>query len=219
MFTITVGLSGTRRTVKETLASREIFVGRSKKCQVVLPEETVSGVHCRLVAIEGGALVLDEGSTNGTWLNGLPVVRPMLVTAEDELRVGPYLLTVQSLIGGVQAARPKRNEEYPWPSEDSVDGEPIPSAPRPQTNEAPTDVQVPQALLFWRLLGFQEGATLEEARAAYQTLAAQHHPDRVAQLNPQLRAEAEQRLREIEFAWQYIQRLCQKAQQEREAAA
>ncbi|WP_224247959.1 FHA domain-containing protein [Hyalangium gracile] len=213
MFNISVVMSVTGVTTKGTLANREIFVGRSKKCHLVLKDDTVSGVHCRLVAIEGAVIVLDEGSTNGTWLNEELVTQPTVMTADDELRVGPYLLRVQSLRGGsnataprVRIVRPRQVApsprpaiEYPWPEE------------RPQVNELPTDVQLSQAQVFWRLLGFEQPGTLEQARAAYQARSDECHPDKVALLSPELRSLAEQKHREVTFAWEYIQRLFRKS--------
>jgi hypothetical protein len=210
VFTLSVVLSGTGLVTKGTLASREIFVGRSRKCHLVLRDETVSGVHCRLIAIEGGVVVMDEGSTNGTWLNGELVVQPRVMTANDELRVGPYLLMVQSLVGGAGAARssarPARGPRAVAPPVQE-----LPSAERPRSNESPTD-QVTQAQVFWKLLGFQQPGTLEQARAAYQARVEECRPDTVSEINPELRERAEQRLREVEFAWEYIQRLFRKSQ-------
>jgi pSer/pThr/pTyr-binding forkhead associated (FHA) protein len=82
-----------------TLASRELSIGRSERSQLILKDDTVSGTHCRLVAIEGGTLVLDEGSTNGTWVNGERLLHPTLVSSYDSLVIGPYVLSVLSLIG------------------------------------------------------------------------------------------------------------------------
>jgi hypothetical protein len=76
----------------------------------------------------------------------------------------------------------------------------------------PTDLQISQSQVFWRILGFQEPGTLEQAQAAYEAQAKSCQPDTVSEVNPQLRALAEQRLREVEFAWQYIQRLFRRAQ-------
>ncbi|HZH79395.1 MAG TPA: FHA domain-containing protein [Archangium sp.] len=209
MFTFTVVLSGSKSVTRGTLSSREVFVGRSRKCDVVLRDDTVSGVHCRLVAIEGGAIVMDEGSTNGTWLNGSPVVRPTVMTADDELRIGPYSMRVQSLVGGdnTNNARPP----VAAPAQASL--------PRPHTTESATDLRVPQALVFWRILGFDEATSLDEARAAYVGLMMQHTPEELAKLSPERRAAAELRLREIDFAWDYLQRLWKKAAQQDKGAA
>ena len=207
MFTIAAVSSETGVRTKETLAEREIFVGRSKKCHLVLRDETVSGIHCRLVAIEGGALVMDEGSTNGTFLNGELVVQPTFMDVNDELRVGPYLLRVQSLVGSSHAPL------SPWQStrvrrmDPPVPAEALPSAERPLVQDKPTDLQISQAQVFWRLLGFHAPGTLEQARAAYESMTKNLQPDSVAEINPQLRALAEQRLREVDFAWEYIQQL------------
>jgi hypothetical protein len=212
VFSFSVVSSGSGLTTKGTLSQREIFVGRSKKCQLVLRDDTVSGVHCRLVAIEGGAIVIDEGSTNGTWLNGELVVQPTVMTADDELRVGPFLLMVQSLVGGANSGSPRvrvQRAQRPTPPPAS---ELPPPAERPQTVELSTDLQISQAQIFWRLLGFEKPGTLEQARAAYQARVGECRPDTVSEINPQLRALAEQRLREVEFAWEYIQRLLRKAQ-------
>jgi hypothetical protein len=213
VFTISVVLSGTRTTTRGTLANREIFVGRSRTCHLVLRDETVSGVHCRLVAITGGAIVLDEGSTNGTWLNDELVIQPTLMTVDDELRIGPFALRVQSLVGGTNATslhvRPGRSR----PIDRTLSFEIPPLAERPRANEPPTDPQVSQALVFWRILGFQEGASLEAARIAYLSLAEQYRPDKLAQLSPELREVGELKLQEIEFAWKYIQRLFRRSRE------
>jgi predicted component of type VI protein secretion system len=196
------------------LASREIFVGRSRKCDLVLRDDTVSGVHCRLIAIEGGAIVIDEDSTNGTWLNDVPVVQPTVVTANDELRIGPYSVRVQSLLGGDIAAGLYPRTDRPLPVVPAVSVELKPTAERPLANEPATDLRMPQALVFWRILGFQQPASLEQARAAYDALVKQYPPDKVARLSPEARDSAEVWLREVEFAWDYIQRLCMKSAQQ-----
>ncbi len=214
MFIISVALSGTRNTTRGTLANREIFVGRSKKCQLMLRDETVSGVHCRLIAIEGGAIVMDEGSTNGTWVNGELVSQPVVVTLDDELRIGPYVLMVHSLVGGANSACPRVRIDRSRRRVEQQLAEVGPLEPRPLSKEPPTDLQVTQAQVFWRMLGFQQPSTLVEARAAYLKLVHEYRPETVAQLAPELQELADQRLRELEFAWQYIQRLFKKGQRD-----
>jgi len=103
VFNITVGLIGDRNTQTGTLAAREIAIGRDPANDLVLDNGSVSRTHCRLVAIEGATIVLDENSKNGTWLNGKPVDHPCVVKFEDELVIGPYTLRVQSLVGQSEA--------------------------------------------------------------------------------------------------------------------
>ncbi|WNG61564.1 FHA domain-containing protein [Archangium gephyra] len=121
MFTITVGLIGESSMKTGTLASREIAIGRDPANDLVLDNGSVSRTHCRLVAIEGATIVLDEGSKNGTWLNGRPVAHPSVLKFEDELVIGPYVLRVQSLVGRGLSSAPQELgvRPYPGPSQES----------------------------------------------------------------------------------------------------
>jgi pSer/pThr/pTyr-binding forkhead associated (FHA) protein len=114
MFTITVGRLGEHSRKTRTLSAREITLGRDSGSDVVLEDEVVSRTHCRLVAIAGGALLLDEGSRNGTWLNGKLVERPELVTFDDELVIGPYTLRIQSLVGRCTTGHTLGQRDPPW---------------------------------------------------------------------------------------------------------
>ncbi|HKE80625.1 MAG TPA: DUF1707 and FHA domain-containing protein [Solirubrobacteraceae bacterium] len=62
-------------------------VGRSRRCDVVVTEPTVSRRHVELRALDGSWLAVDLGSTNGTWLLGRRIGRARVV-AGDELVLG-----------------------------------------------------------------------------------------------------------------------------------
>ena len=64
-----------------------IVVGRSRDCDLVLRDPTVSGRHARLVWKNGKILVEDLGSANGTFVDGKRIER-QLVRPGDELRFG-----------------------------------------------------------------------------------------------------------------------------------
>jgi hypothetical protein len=65
-----------------------VTVGRSRECDVVVGEETVSRFHAELRHGDGDAwTVRDLGSLNGTWLNGARV-REARVFRGDVLRLG-----------------------------------------------------------------------------------------------------------------------------------
>lgn len=58
-----------------------LLVGRSRTCDVVLTDPTVSRAHAALMRYAGRWHVVDRGSTNGTWVNdrqvwGTAEVRP-----------------------------------------------------------------------------------------------------------------------------------------------
>lgn len=84
-----VSPSGLSRRL-ELPAKEKILVGRSdRKCDVVVRGPAVSGLHCSL-SRRGDAFVLaDEGSTNGTSLNGAEVgASPVPVWRGDEIKLG-----------------------------------------------------------------------------------------------------------------------------------
>lgn len=54
-------------------AAKRITVGRDPGCHVQLPDVSVSSSHATLIREGDGYEVLDEGSTNGTRINGKPV--------------------------------------------------------------------------------------------------------------------------------------------------
>jgi FHA domain/Domain of unknown function (DUF1707) len=84
-------------------AEGTIVVGRSRGCDVIVGEATVSRRHLELRAIDSGWLAVDLGSTNGTWLMGRRLGRARVV-AGDELTLGDCLVLL-SEDGG-----------FPWPS-------------------------------------------------------------------------------------------------------
>ena len=113
MFVITVGRIGESGKQTGTLASREVSIGRAAENDLVLEDKLVSRLHCRLVAVEGGAVVMDEGSSNGTWLNGEPLAHPTFLTFNDELVIGRYVLRIQSLVGRCTAGRTHLHDQEP----------------------------------------------------------------------------------------------------------
>jgi len=56
------------------------------------------------------------------------------------------------------------------------------------------------------VLGVPRDATLEQIKAAYRTLIVQYHPDKVAQLGPELRQLAAEKSRQINDAYQMLER-------------
>lgn len=69
------------------LAGEELVVGREEGCAIPVMERSISRRHARLVATEQGWCVYDEGSGNGTFVNGHRV-RDALLRPGDEVRFG-----------------------------------------------------------------------------------------------------------------------------------
>jgi DNA segregation ATPase FtsK/SpoIIIE, S-DNA-T family len=76
---------------------RPVVVGRDPGCDLVLPSDTVSHEHCRVVLDgRGGATVSDLGTTNGTWVGGEQASRRGTSARVGEvLRVGAVVLRIE----------------------------------------------------------------------------------------------------------------------------
>ncbi|MBH1966350.1 MAG: FHA domain-containing protein [Comamonadaceae bacterium] len=74
--------------VKEVLLNQSrLTLGRRPHNDVVLDQLAVSGEHAVIVSEAGQVVLEDLGSTNGTYVNGIPVVRRVLVGG-DEIDIG-----------------------------------------------------------------------------------------------------------------------------------
>jgi hypothetical protein len=64
-----------------------LILGRSRACDVRFVESSVSRCHAELRHGGGGWVLIDTGSTNGTWVNGVRVTRAAVADG-DEIRLG-----------------------------------------------------------------------------------------------------------------------------------
>jgi pSer/pThr/pTyr-binding forkhead associated (FHA) protein len=74
-----------------------VTIGRSDKCDLVLPHKEVSRVHALIkVRLSAGMIVIeDEGSSNGTFVNGKRAPSSILREG-DEITLGPYEVVIRS---------------------------------------------------------------------------------------------------------------------------
>ncbi len=70
-------------------------LGRTAANAVVLPDRFVSAHHALLTWREGRWWLEDQGSKNGTTLNGEPVTQPTVVSAGDLIGVGRVALRLE----------------------------------------------------------------------------------------------------------------------------
>lgn len=70
------------------LAKRRSVIGRHPACDVVVDCSAVSRQHASVTLDEGGLVLEDMGSRNGTLVNGRPLAGPCRLEDGDDLRVG-----------------------------------------------------------------------------------------------------------------------------------
>lgn len=90
MYKLTV-VAGPNRGTSYPVQDGETSIGRQAGNTVVLPSAKVSKRHCVLVVSDGRVIATDQGSSNGTFINGvLAKSKPM--KAGDRISVGEYVL-------------------------------------------------------------------------------------------------------------------------------
>src|SRR6188472_1654140 len=69
-------------------------VGRRPESTLSIPSPTVSRNHAEMTVVEGGLLLRDLGSTNGTFVNGTRIYEPCTVYHGDLLQFGQMVFRV-----------------------------------------------------------------------------------------------------------------------------
>ncbi len=85
-------------------------IGRTRDCDLCLTDLSVSRMHALLVRREGGWVLSDLGSHNGTRLNGWLIREPVPVRAGDRVEFGSTAFVIQ---GDPPADPPSAAEEEP----------------------------------------------------------------------------------------------------------
>ncbi len=134
--TVIAGPSGAQpaRGSSYAVESGEFSIGRHSQNQIVLNSGNVSKRHCVLVVDNVGVSLEDQGSSNGTFVNGKLASRKKL-TAGDRISVGEYVfeLNETSVIPAnvisfpTQYHPPTQNSSVPSPlSSSDLDDVPMP---------------------------------------------------------------------------------------------
>jgi hypothetical protein len=86
---------GSLRGTTLTLGQAPVLIGRAPECTLVLDDDFASARHARLFPQDGGWVVEDLGSTNGTFLGGVRVTDPARVEPGVPVRVGRTVLELR----------------------------------------------------------------------------------------------------------------------------
>jgi len=90
--TVTAGsLAGTTLTLMDT----GVLLGRNPECTLVLDDDFASGRHARIFRRDGGWVVEDLGSTNGTYMGTTRLTQPTPVEVGSALRIGKTIFELR----------------------------------------------------------------------------------------------------------------------------
>lgn len=137
---------GVRRRLD--FSKSELTVGRVQGNDIVLAKRNVSKQHARLSLKNDQAIVVDLGSTNGTWVNGRKITSPHPLKKGDKIYIADFILTLEPANDDAErrSATPRLSEPPPIPSQSTAPpprSRPIrASIARPP---ADTDSRVPRA--------------------------------------------------------------------------
>src|SRR3954464_4690415 len=83
--------------LKISLDAPRIVLGRGEGCEVRLPDPSVSHRHASLRQKGGEYVLVDEGSSNGTWLGraGLPSQTPRVIASGERVRLGRIWIEIR----------------------------------------------------------------------------------------------------------------------------
>jgi putative ABC transport system ATP-binding protein len=78
------------------LAGDRLEIGRAPSSDIVLDDITISRTHARLERLPQGWLLIDLGSSNGTWVNGQRLTAPALLRDGDAIAFGRLVVTFRA---------------------------------------------------------------------------------------------------------------------------
>lgn len=85
--TLTV-LSGRNAGTVYAVAGAPVLLGRGDNCDIRIQDDGVSGSHASLTRQGNAFLLVDQGSTNGTWVNAERLHHPRQVEDGDRIQLG-----------------------------------------------------------------------------------------------------------------------------------
>lgn len=90
-------VDGLERGRSFPLSSSDAVIGRADSCDIVIPDDSVSGRHCKIIYASGvNPSVIDLNSTNGTFIDGRRVNQdPVQVNKGSQIRIGTVILRVE----------------------------------------------------------------------------------------------------------------------------
>ena len=129
-----------------------LTIGRDQARTIVLPNKTASRKHARLDLINGMPVVVDEGSANGTQVNGATIKGPTRIDETSKIDVGEFRIRLQRAQeeddgertvmmkpkGFGTVAPPPPRPAPPPPPKPSMPAPAMPSMPKPAMPSMPS---------------------------------------------------------------------------------
>jgi len=86
----------------------EFTIGRATESALAIPSLALSRHHARILRRDGGYVLEDRGSRNGTYLNGVAIAEPMPLADGDEIRLGDVRIVFRADTAAVAIGGPAK---------------------------------------------------------------------------------------------------------------
>ena len=77
----------------------QIKIGRSKDNDITIDDASVSRYHATIIKTESGIMINDNGSSNGTFINGNRINKESVLKKNDILKIGTVLIPWMNYVG------------------------------------------------------------------------------------------------------------------------
>lgn len=144
-------VSGPNRGSSYSLIEGENSIGRQMDNHIVLSSGKVSKRHCALLVTPKEVFLRDEGSTNGTFVNGT-LVRKLPLKSGDKIGIGEFVLELSS---ATLPAVATPEQSFPTPSMGHDIGNSMPPPVTASVLRSEPVVEVPQDLPGKIKFGFE----------------------------------------------------------------
>ncbi|GMV41480.1 MAG: hypothetical protein AMXMBFR64_31960 [Myxococcales bacterium] len=81
----------------------EISIGRIQGNDIMLPKGNISKRHARIMVKDDKFVIVDLRSTNGTYVNGHKIASPMVISGDDKVYIGDFVIQLEDGVNGSQA--------------------------------------------------------------------------------------------------------------------
>lgn len=118
------------------LSAKEIILGRDIGNEIVINDGEISRRHTRLLIQEGGYVVEDLGSTNGTFVNGQKITGPHVLESGQTIRLGENITLSYEIAGFDPDATLASGQSAPSSSAPPAPAQPAPAMQAPASPAA-----------------------------------------------------------------------------------
>jgi diguanylate cyclase (GGDEF)-like protein len=103
-----LALSGPAVGQTYTIGPQSAVLGRGGGNEALIPDPEISRQHARIVLTDGGFMISDLGSVNGTFVNGVRIEAPTSLHEADRVQLGPLTVMKFSQLDSLEAAVQQR---------------------------------------------------------------------------------------------------------------